>query len=82
MNKILTTWLQGLSLIQNRKGGFFSEMIGWFIRVVIYDICVTTIQEVFGVSRFVAIFIFLGVLLVIGLGGYIFKQKTSKGVDE
>ncbi|MCC6953488.1 MAG: hypothetical protein IT290_05175 [Deltaproteobacteria bacterium] len=66
--------------LQARKG-FFGEMIGWFIRVVIYDICVTTIQEVFGVSRFVAIFIFLGILLVIGFGSYVIKQKSSKAVD-
>lgn len=66
--------------LQARKG-FFGEMIGWFIRVVIYDICVTTIQEVLGVSRFVAIFIFLGILLVIGFGGYVIKQKSSKAVD-
>ena len=66
--------------LQARRG-FFGEMIGWFIRVVIYDICVTTIQEVFGVSRFVAIFIFLGILLVIGFASYAVKQKTSKSVD-
>ena len=78
----LTKLWTSLPVIHNRKGGFFGEMIGWFIRVVIYDICVTTIQEVFGVSRFVAIFIFLGILLVIGFAGYVIKQKSSRGVDE
>ena len=43
------------------RGGFGS-MIQWFIRIVIYDICVTTIAEVLGVSRLVALFIFLGIL--------------------
>lgn len=69
-------------LPQSRKGGIFGELIGWFIRVVIYDICVTTIQEVTGFSRLVSICIFLGILLVIGFVGYVFKQKTSRGVDE
>jgi hypothetical protein len=57
-------------------------MIGWFIRVVIYDICVTTIQEVTGLSRLPSIFIFLGILLLIGFVGYVLKQKTSRGVDD
>ena len=70
-----------LPIIFSRRG-FFGEMIGWFIRVVIYDICVTTIQEVFGVSRFSAIFIFLGILLVVSFVGYVMKQKMSRGVDE
>lgn len=69
-------------LPQSRKGGIFGELIGWFIRVVIYDICVTTIQEFTGFSRLVSICIFLGILLVIGFVGYVFKQKTSRGVDE
>lgn len=71
----------GNGAFQARKG-FFGELIGWFIRVVIYDICVTTIQEVLGVNRLVAIFIFLGVLLLISFGGYVMKQKMSKQVDE
>jgi hypothetical protein len=74
--------LLGFSLPRlNAKRGFMGEMVGWFIRIVIYDICVTTIQEVFGVSRFAAIFIFLGILLLIAFGGYVFKQKMAKPVD-
>jgi uncharacterized membrane protein len=69
-------------MVLYRRGGFFGNIIGWFIRVVIYDICVSTIEEVFGVSRLIAIFIFLGILLLISAGGYVFKQKISKGVDE
>jgi hypothetical protein len=87
MGDLLLNLLAGISTggfvpSLNSRRGFFGEMIGWFIRVVIYDICVTTIQEVFGVSRFTAIFIFLGILLVISFGGYVFKQKMSRGVDE
>jgi hypothetical protein len=67
--------------LQARKG-FFGQLIGWFIRVVIYDICVTTIQEILGVNRLLAIFIFLGILLLISFGGYVMKQKISKQVDE
>ena len=66
----------------SRKGGIFGDLIGWFIRVVIYDICVSTIQEVTGLSRLASIFIFLGILLLIGFAGYVIKQKSSRGVDE
>lgn len=69
-------------LPQSRKGGIFGDIIGWFIRVVIYDICVTTIQEVTGLSRLASIFIFLGILLLISFAGYVLKQKTSRGVDD
>ena len=65
-----------------RRGGFVGDLIGWFIRIVIYDICISTIQSVLGVSRFTALLIFLGILAVIAIGGYIIRQKMSPGVDE
>jgi len=77
---IASLW-RTLPVIHNKRG-FFGEMVGWFIRVVIYDIIVSTIVEVFGVSRFTAIFIFLGGLIVVSFIGYVIKQKTSRGVDE
>ena len=64
-----------------RKGGFIGEMIGWFIRVVIYDICITGLSEILGVPRIVALFIFLGILLAISVGGYVLKQKMSPNVE-
>jgi len=64
------------------RGGGFGSIISWFIKIVIYDICITTIQEVLGVSRFVAIFIFLGILVAIAIGGYFFKQRVAPGVDD
>ena len=57
-------------------------IVSFFIRVVIYDICVTTIAEVLGVSRFVALFIFLGILLLVSFGGYLVKQKVAPGVED
>ncbi len=48
------------------RGGIGS-IIGWFIRIVIYDICITGISDILGVSRMVALFIFLGILAVIAL---------------
>lgn len=65
-----------------RRGGAFGEIIGWFIRVVIYDICITTISDVFGVPRIVALLIFLGILGAIALGGYILRQRMSPGVED
>jgi hypothetical protein len=65
-----------------RGGGFLSGIVSWFIRVVIYDICVTTIQDVFGVSRMVALFIFLGIMLVIGFVGYMIKQRSGASLDD
>lgn len=64
-----------------RRGGLGS-IVGWFVRVVIYDICVTTIAEVLGVPRLVALFIFLGILGAIALGGYILKQRMAPGIDD
>jgi len=64
------------------RGGGFGSIISWFIKIVIYDICITTIQEVLGVSRFVAIFIFLGILVAIAIGGYFLKQRVAPGVDD
>jgi hypothetical protein len=65
-----------------RGGGFFSGIISWFIRVVIYDICITTIQNVLGVSRFTALMIFLGILLALSAAAYVIRQKASRGVDD
>ena len=57
-------------------------IVSWFIRVVIYDIVVTSISEIFGISRLFALFIFLGILGVISFVGYIMRQRMSPGVDE
>lgn len=62
------------------RGGF-GGIVRWFIQVVIYDICVTTISEVLGVSRLVALFIFLGILLVISFVGYMLRKKMSGHAD-
>ena len=64
------------------KGGGIGGIVSWFIRVVIYDICVTAISDILGVSRMVALFIFLGILLLIGVLGYVFKQKVSGAADD
>jgi hypothetical protein len=70
-----------LSYIAQGRGGLGS-MVSWLIRVVIYDICVTSISEIFGVSRLVALFIFLAILGLVSFGGYVLKQRMSPGVDE
>lgn len=69
------------SAIFARRGGL-GRIVGWFIRVVIYDICITSISEIFGVPRLVALFIFLGILAAISFGGYLMKQKMSPGVED
>jgi hypothetical protein len=63
------------------RGGGFGAIIGWFIRVVIYDICITGISDILGVPRMVALFIFLGILAVIAFAGYVLKQKYAPGVE-
>ncbi len=65
-----------------RRGGGLGAIVGWFIRVVIYDICITGIADILGVSRMVALFIFLGILGVISLVGYILKQRVAPGLDD
>jgi len=62
------------------RGGM-GEIFRWFFRILIYDLIVTSIAEVLGVSRLVALFIFLGIMAVIGIVGYIFKQKYSPDVE-
>ena len=69
------------SAIFARRGGL-GGIVSWFIRIVIYDICITGIQDVLGVSRMVALFIFLGILAAISFGGYLMKQKMSPGVED
>jgi hypothetical protein len=64
------------------RGGGLGGIIGWFIRIVIYDICITGIAEVLGVSRLVALFIFLGILAAIAFGGYLLKQRMAPGVED
>lgn len=64
------------------RGGGLGGIVSWFIRIVIYDICITGISEVLGVSRLVALFIFLGILGVIAVGGYFVKQKIAPGVED
>jgi hypothetical protein len=65
-----------------RRGGFVGEMIRWFIMVAIYDICIGGIASLLGVSRMVACFIFLGVLLVVTFVGYIIRQRMSPPADQ
>lgn len=70
-----------LSYVAYGRGGLGS-LVSWLIRVVIYDICVTSISEILGVSRLVALFIFLGILGLVSFVGYVLKQRMSPGVDE
>lgn len=63
------------------RGGL-GQIVGWFIRVVIYDICITSISEILGVPRLVALFIFLGILGAVALVGYLLKQKYAPGVED
>lgn len=70
------------SLLGARGGGALGGIFQWFFRVLIYDIIVTSIAEVLGVSRIVALFIFLGVMIAIGIVGYILKQRMSPGIDD
>lgn len=68
-------------MILGRRGGLGS-IVSWFIRIVIYDICITGISEILGVSRIVALFIFLGILGVIAFVGYLLRNKYATGVDD
>lgn len=68
-------------LLGFRRGGLGS-IVGWFIRIVIYDICITGISDILGVPRMVALFIFLGILAVVALGGYILKQRVAPGIED
>jgi len=73
----------GTSLpLARRGGGFIGRMISFFIRVVIYDICITGISQGLGVSRMVALFIFLGLLLAISAVGYVVKQRVAPGIED
>ncbi|RLS80710.1 MAG: hypothetical protein DWI02_05205 [Planctomycetota bacterium] len=69
------------SIMFAARGGGFSSIIGWFIRVVIYDICITGISDVLHVPRMVALFIFLGILGVIAFFGYLIKQRTAGDIE-
>ena len=62
-------------LLARRGGGGLGRIVSWFVRIVIYDICITGISSTFGVSRMVALFIFLGILGAIAFGGYWVKNK-------
>lgn len=73
--------MRNFSLLGARGGGI-GAIVGWFIRVVIYDICITGISDILGVSRMVALFIFLGILAVIAFGSYIIKQRVAPGVED
>jgi hypothetical protein len=64
------------------RGGALGEIFRWFFKVLIYDIIVTSIAEIFGIPRIVALFIFLGIMIAIGVVGYIVKQRMSPGVDD
>ena len=71
--------LQKSSMLLARGG--LGEIFRWFFRILIYDIIVTSIAEVLGVSRLVALFIFLGGMLIVGAIGYIMKQKYSPDIE-
>ncbi len=69
-------------LLGRARGGGLGSIIGWFIRIVIYDICITGISDILGVSRMVALFIFLGILGLIAFAGYMMKQRMAPGVED
>jgi hypothetical protein len=69
------------SMLIARRGGL-GRIVSWFIRIVIYDICITGIADILGVSRMVALFIFLGILAVVAFLGYLLKQKVAPGVED
>jgi hypothetical protein len=71
-----------LPKLNGRRGGFIGEMIRWFIMVAIYDLCIGGIASVLGVSRMVAVFIFLGILLAISAIGYVVRQKMAPSADD
>ncbi len=72
----------GMLFAQRRGGGFIGDMIRFFIQIIIYQICLEFIMQIFGVSRFVAMFIFLAILLVIIFGGYMMRQRWATGADD
>jgi hypothetical protein len=80
MMTLLAAVMSFLPVPQARRG-FVGEIIGWFIRVIIYDIILTTIQDVLGVSRMVALFIFLGIMLAASAVAYVVRQKSAANVD-
>jgi hypothetical protein len=67
-------------LVLAARGGI-GAIVGWFIRVVIYDICITAISDILHVPRIVALFIFLGILGVIAFVGYMMQQKYAGNSD-
>ena len=69
------------SMLIARRGGL-GRIVSWFIRIVIYDICIPGIADILGVSRMVALFIFLGILAVVAFLGYLLKQKVAPGVED
>ena len=73
--------MNSLSYLPIVARGGFGGIVRWFIQIVIYDICITTIQDVLGVSRMVALFIFLGSMLAIAAVGYIVRKKMSGQAD-
>lgn len=72
---------QFTSLPLAARGGGIGGIVSWFIRIVIYDICITGIQDGLGVSRMVALFIFLGILMLITFAGYMLRKKMSGHAD-
>jgi hypothetical protein len=65
-----------------RGGGFIGEMVRWFIMVAIYDIVITGLSELLGVSRLVAVLIFLVGLFLMGFVGYLMRQNASAHADD
>lgn len=69
-------------LLLAAKGGGLGPIIGWFIRVVIYDICITGISDTLHVPRMVALFIFLGILAVISFVAYLVQQRSAGNIED
>ncbi len=61
-----------------RIGDFIKTFIMW----IVYDICVTGIAQMLGVSRMVALLIFLGLLLAISAVGYLMKKRMARRADD
>ena len=62
-----------------RRGG---GILQFFFRIIIYDICITGIADILHVSRMVALFIFLGIIIGLSALAYVIKQKASPGIGD
>lgn len=64
-------------LLARRSGRGAGRLFNWFFRILIWNMIIGGLANILDVSRMVAFFILLGIILAITLVGFILRRRMA-----